>query len=247
MPFDVISDVDAVVLAGGKGTRLRPYTISIPKPLVPLGEEPIIEILLRQLEASGIRRVHLALGHLANLIKAYFDQIGSQRSIEIIHAFERQPLGTIGPLKQITGLGQTILVLNGDVLTTLPFANLLATHRRHGCIATLAVHKREVQMDYGVVEVTPQARIVGHREKPSLAVTVGMGVYVFDRAVLDFIPGDRKFDIPDLIRVLLEAGQEIAAYESDDYWMDIGRPDDYELAHRDYTAAPERFVPTRKA
>lgn len=246
MPFDGIPDIEAVILAGGMGTRLRPYTISIPKPLVPLGEEPIIEILLRQLEASGIRRAHLALGHLANLIKAYFDQIGSQRTIEILHAFERQPLGTIGPLKQIADLGQTILVLNGDVLTTLSFPNLIAAHRRHGCIATLAVHKREVQMDYGVVDVT-QGRIVGHREKPSLAVTVGMGIYVFERAVLDYIPGDCKFDIPDLIRVLLDAGQGIAAYESDDYWMDIGRPDDYEIAHRDYTAAPERFVPTRKA
>jgi len=241
-----MDDIEAVILAGGKGARLRPYTISIPKPLVPLGEEPIIEILLRQIEACGIRRVHLALGHLANLIKAYFDQMDSQRRIEICHSFERQALGTIGPIKQITSLGQTFIVLNGDVLTTLSFPDLIAAHRRQGCIATLAVHKREVQMDYGVVEVTPDARIVGHREKPSLEVKVGMGIYIFERRVLDYIPENQKFDIPDLIRALLDAGESIAAYESEDYWMDIGRPDDYEIAYRDYTAAPERFLPTAK-
>jgi NDP-sugar pyrophosphorylase family protein len=241
-----MEDIEAVILAGGKGTRLRPYTVSIPKPLVPLGEEPIIDILLRQLESCGIRRVHIALGHLANLIKAYFDQMDGRREMEIRHSFERTALGTIGPIKQIPTLGETFLVLNGDVLTTLSFPDLVAVHRRQGCIATLAVHQRQVEMDYGVVDVTPDSRIVGHREKPSLQVKVGMGIYVFEHRVLNYIPDDRKFDIPDLIHVLLDAGEGIAAYESEDYWMDIGRPDDYEIAYRDYTASPERFVPSKK-
>lgn len=239
-----LEDIEAVILAGGKGTRLRPYTVSIPKPLVPLGEDPIIEILLRQLEACGIRRVHLALGHLANLIRAYLDQTDGTRRIEIHHSIEREPLGTIGPIKNIEGLGDTFLVLNGDVLTTLPLADLLAAHRREGCPATVAVHKRTVQMDYGVIELGPRSRMVGHREKPSLDVWVGMGVYVFERRVLDLIPNNERFDVPDLLHKLLDNGQEIFAYESDDYWMDIGRPDDYEIAYRDYTTAPERFLPS---
>jgi NDP-sugar pyrophosphorylase family protein len=241
-----MQNIEAVILAGGMGTRLRPYTVSIPKPLVPLGDEPIIEILLRQLEACGIRRVHLALGHLANLIKAYLEQTDGERPLEILYSFETKPLGTVGPLKQITFGTDTFLVLNGDVLTTLSFDDLIETHRRRGCIATLAVHKREVVMDYGVVEVSADARITGHREKPSLGVNVGMGVYAFERRVLDYIPDDGKFDIPDLIQTLLRAGEPLAAYESDDYWMDIGRPDDYEIAYRDYTSSPERFVPGRK-
>src|SRR5262245_50700037 len=124
--------IDAVILAGGKGTRLRPYTVSIPKPLVPLGDEPIIDILLRQLASSGVRRVHIALGHLANLIKAYFDQMDGGSGLEIHHSFERTALGTIGPIKQIPTLSGTFIVLNGDVLTTLSFRDLVEAHRRQG-------------------------------------------------------------------------------------------------------------------
>jgi NDP-mannose synthase len=235
-------EIDAVILAGGRGTRLRPYTVSIPKPLVPLGDEPIIEILLRQLESFGIRRVHIALGHLADLMQAYFQQMGKRRTLEMFFSVERQALGTIGPIKQISGLSETFLVLNGDVLTTMSFKRLIDEHRRQQCLATLAVHRRQVPMDYGVVDVNADSKIVDHREKPSLEVMVGMGIYVFDRRVIEFVPDDRKFDIPDLIHTLLDAGESIAAYVSDDYWMDIGRPDDYEIAHRDYTASPERFV-----
>jgi NDP-sugar pyrophosphorylase family protein len=241
-----MDDVEAVILAGGKGTRLRPYTISIPKPLVPLGDEPIIEILLQQLAACGIRRVHIALGHLANFIKAYLEQTGSQRSIEILYSFETKALGTVGPIKQIPLTSNTFLLLNGDVLTTMSFEDLINTHRQRGCVATLAVHTSQVVMDYGIVEVSADGRIVGHREKPSIDVNVGMGVYAFERRVLDHIPSDEKFDIPDLIQALLRAGEPIAAYQSDDYWMDIGRPDDYETAYRDYTSSPQRFIPGGK-
>jgi NDP-sugar pyrophosphorylase family protein len=239
--------MDAVILAGGKGTRLRPFTVSIPKPLVPLGDEPIIRILLRQLEAAGIRRVHIALGHLAEVMKAYFDQVNHSHEIEILYSVEKEALGTVGPIKKIRGLGETFLLLNGDILTTLSFEDLVDYHRRQHCILTLAVQKREVALDYGVVEVSEDSRIVGHREKPSLGVTVGMGVCVFDHRVLDYIPEDQKFDFPDLIRRLIEAGEAIAAFQSDDYWMDIGRPEDYETALRDYASSPERFVTNDKS
>lgn len=233
---------DAVILAGGTGTRLRPFTVSIPKPLVPLGDEPIIEILLRQLAANGVTRVHLALGHLAPLMKAYFDQVSQRHQVEILYSFEDRPLGTVGPIRRIQGLGETFLLINGDILTTLSFSDLVKRHDQAGCIATFAVHGRTVPVDYGVIEVGADGRLLSHREKPSLEFTVGMGIYVFNRRIVDFVPADQKFDLPDLVRVLIARGEPVATYRSEDYWMDIGRPEDYEVAHRDYVARPERFV-----
>jgi NDP-sugar pyrophosphorylase family protein len=236
---------DAVILAGGTGTRLRPFTVSIPKPLVPLGEEPIIEILLRQLAANGVTRVHLALGHLAPLMKAYFDQVSQRHEVEILYSFEDQPLGTIGPLRKIQGLGDTCLLINGDILTTLSFSELVKWHHAAGCIATFAVHGRTVSVDYGVIEVGSDGHLLSHKEKPSLEFTVGMGIYVFNRRIIDFIPVDQKFDLPDLVRLLIAKGEPIATYRSEDYWMDIGRPEDYEIAYRDYTSDPARFLGSR--
>ncbi len=238
--------MEAVILAGGKGTRLKPFTVSIPKPLVPLGDEPIIGILLRQLEASGIKRVHIALGYLAQLMKAYFDQMNNHNNIEIVYSYEEEALGTIGPVKKIHGLGETFLLINGDILTTLSFKDLVDYHRRQSCVLTLAVQKRQVPIEYGVVEVSPESRIVSHQEKPSLEIKVGMGVCVVDRRILEYIPENQRFDVPDLIRRLIDAGEAIGAYLSDDYWMDIGRMDDYEKAYQDYTISPERFVGDHK-
>lgn len=220
--------------------------MSIPKPLVPLGDEPIIEILLRQLAANGITRVHLALGHLAPLMKAYFDQVSQRHEVEILYSFEDRPLGTVGPIRRIQGLGETFLLINGDILTTLSFGDLIKWHRGAGCIATLAVHRRAVSVDYGVIEVASDGHVLSHKEKPSLEFTVGMGIYVFDHRIIDFIPVDQKFDLPDLVRVLITRGEPVATYRSEDYWMDIGRPEDYDVAHRDYVACPERFVKPRE-
>ncbi len=233
---------DAVILAGGTGTRLRPFTVSIPKPLVPLGDEPIIEILLRQLAANGVTRVHLALGHLAPLMKAYFDLVSQRHEVEILYSFEDQPLGTVGPIRKIQGLGDTFLLINGDILTTLSFRDLVRWHHGAGSIATFAVHGRTVPIDYGVIEVAGDGRLLSHKEKPILEFTVGMGIYVFNRRIIDFIPADQRFDLPDLVGVLTARGEPIATYRSEDYWMDIGRPEDYEVAHRDYVERPERFV-----
>jgi len=234
--------MDAVILAGGKGTRLYPYTVSIPKPLVPLGEVPIIEIVLRQLVKHGVTRAHLALGYLAELLMAYFSQVDHRLDLELIYSIEEAPLGTVGPLSKMEDLGETFLALNGDVLTTLPFSDLVAFHRRSGCIATFAVKNRSVPVNFGVVEISDDGRIVGHQEKPDLHLNVGMGVCVFERDVAGFIPEGVRFDIPDLVHALLEAGESLAAYVSDDYWMDIGRPEDYAQAQEDFTVGPERFL-----
>jgi len=232
----------AVILAGGKGTRLRPYTVSIPKPLVPLGEKPIIEIIMRQLEQNNIKEVYIALGYLAELLKAYFSQLNNRYDVKISFSHEQEPLGTIGPLKKISGLDETFIVLNGDILTTLSFQDLIDFHKSQGAIATLAVHSRKVEIDYGVIDISEDMRILRHREKPVLDYLVGMGICVFEPEILGYIPENKKYDVPDLIRSLIDSGQKISAYVSDDYWMDIGRPDDYEKAVKDYTSSPEKFI-----
>lgn len=238
-----LADVDAVVLAGGRGTRLVPYTFSVPKPLVRLGEVPIIEILLRQLESAGVRRVHVALGHLADLIQAYLEQAGRRSRPEVRYSREDVPLGTAGPLTLIRDLSDPFLLLNGDVLTTLSFPALLADHRRRGCVATVAVTRRQAQMSYGVVDLVPDAHIVGYREKPLMAVDIAMGIAVLQRRVVERIPAGRRFDVPDLLQSLIAAGEPVAAHRSDDYWMDIGCAGDFETAQRDFIADPARFLP----
>ncbi|MGH7786846.1 MAG: nucleotidyltransferase family protein [Candidatus Binatia bacterium] len=237
-----LRDVDAVVLAGGRGTRLAPYTFSIPKPLVRLGEVPIIEILLQQLASSGVRRVHVALGHLADLIEAHLGQTARPSPLELRYSREDTPLGTAGPLRLIRDLSDPFLLLNGDVLTTLSFRALLDEHLRRGCLATVAITRREAELRYGVVELGPDARIVGYREKPLTPVHVAMGIGVFQRRIVDRIPAGGKFDVPDLLQTLIAAGEPIAAYQSSDYWMDIGCAGDFEVAQRDFTADPDRFL-----
>lgn len=239
-------DTDVVVLAGGMGTRLRPYTFSVPKPLVRLGEQPIIEILLCQLEACGVRRVHVALGHLAELMQAYLEQTQRRAQLQILYSLEDEPLGTVGPVRLLRDLSDPFMLLNGDVLTTLSYQALLDQHRRRGCLATVAVNRRQVRMGWGVVDVSPDGHITGHREKPLVPVDAAMGIYVFARRIVDHIPAGRAFDVPDLIQSLLAAGEPIAAYRSRDYWMDIGCADDYERAQRDFAADPTRFLPVNR-
>jgi len=235
-------DIDVVILAGGMGTRLQPHTFAIPKALIRLGAHPIIEILLRQLESCGARRVHLALGHRADLIQAHLEQAQWRSRLPIAYSLEERPLGTVGPITLLHDLSETFMLINADVLTTLSYQQLLDYHRRRGCVATVAVHRRQIQTSYGIVELSDDARIAGHREKPLLALDVAMGVYVFQRRVADRIPAARRFDVPDLIASLIAAAAPIAAYQSSDYWMDVGCPDDFAIAQRDFAAAPERFL-----
>ncbi len=235
--------MDAVVLAGGSGTRLRPYTISIPKPLVPLGDTPIIEVVLRQLACHGVTRAHLALGHLAELLIAYFSQMKVRPNLDLVYVVEDEPLGTIGPLRALDDLRGTFLALNGDILTTLSYRDLVEFHRRSGCMATMAVKERFTPIDFGVVDLSDSGRIVSHREKPAVSHQIGMGVCVFEPEILEYVPKGRRFDIHDLVEALLGAGEPLAAYVSDAYWMDIGRPGDYAQAQSDFTAEPSRFLP----
>jgi NDP-sugar pyrophosphorylase family protein len=232
----------AVVLAGGKGTRLAPYTRILPKPLMPIGDMPILEVLLRQMKRAGVDEVVLTVGHLAQLLQAFFLD-GSQWGLNIQYSYENQPLGTAGPLAMIAGLDEPFLVTNGDVLTTLDLGELIGFHRAHKGAATIAVHHRQVRIDLGVVQWNGENTICGYIEKPVYDYTVSMGMYVFEPQVLKYIPRGQYLDFPDLVLKLIAAGEKVVGYTFDGYWKDLGRPDDYEEAARDFVEMQAQFLP----
>jgi NDP-sugar pyrophosphorylase family protein len=232
----------AVVLAGGRGTRLAPYTHILPKPLMPIGEMPILEVLLRQMKRAGVEDVILTVGHLAALLRSYFGD-GNQWNLHITYSYEDIPLGTAGPIALIEGLNDTFLVTNGDVLTTLDMKKLLAFHKQKGAAATIAVHRRQVKIDLGVILWDGDDCVSGYIEKPTYDYTVSMGIYVFEPRVLAYIAAGQYLDFPDLVLKLIAAGEKVAGYVFDGYWKDLGRPDDYEQANQDFARMKLEFLP----
>jgi NDP-mannose synthase len=253
----------AVVLAGGKGTRLLPYTRIFPKPLVPIGDMPILEILLRQMRRAGVSDVVLTVNHLSELMRAFF-QDGHQFGLDITYSYEEIPLGTAGPLALVPGLTETFLVTNGDVLTTLPIAEMITEHKRSGAAATIAMHSRQVKIDLGVIllqsgrrrredlqsdlqllqptDFSQPNRIVDYIEKPTYDYLVSMGIYIFEPRVLNYIPAGHRLDFPDLVKKLIAAGEIVNGYPFSGYWMDLGRPDDYEQAIADFESLRAEFL-----
>ncbi|MGQ9921340.1 MAG: sugar phosphate nucleotidyltransferase [Desulfobacca sp.] len=232
----------AVILAGGKGVRLAPLTQVIPKPLVPLGGKPILEIVLRQLKDQGFRHVTLAVGYMAELIQAYFGD-GRKLGLHLDYSFEEYPLGTAGPLARIDGLDETFLVMNADLLTDLNYQDLIAYHRRHGAIATVSAYERQIQIDLGVIIKDGDTRIRDYVEKPSHSYLVSMGIYVFEPEILTYLRPPQQapdpsrpgyLDFPDLVQRLLRQGQTVNFYPFNGYWLDIGRHEDYAKAHEDF-------------
>jgi len=219
----------AVILAGGEGTRLRPYTTVLPKPLMPVGDMPILEIVLRQLRRSGFTRATLAVSYLAELIEAFCGD-GARFGLEIRYSREPRPLSTAGPLKLVPGLDETFLVMNGDILTTLDYGALVRHHRAQGAAATLAIHRRSVKVDFGVVETGTAGVLERYIEKPEYHYTVSMGVNVLEPRALAHIAEGESLGMPDLLLRLRAAGEKVVAYEAPCLWLDIGRVDDYERA-----------------
>ena len=232
----------AVVLAGGRGTRLAPFTHILPKPLMPIGDMPILEVLLRQMKRADIQDIVLTVGHLSHLLRTFFMD-GGQWDVHISYSSEDRPLGTAGPLSLISGLENTFLVTNGDVLTTLDLRELVAYHRAQGGIATIAVHRRQVKIDLGVVQWNGDNSIKGYLEKPVIDYTVSMGVYVFEPRVMNYIPFNMYLDFPDLVLKMINAGERVVGYTFDGYWMDLGRPDDYAQANEDFARMRDQFLP----
>jgi NDP-mannose synthase len=226
-------DTKAVVLAGGRGTRLAPYTSVLPKPLMPVGDRAILEILVEQLAECGITRLSFCVGYLSHLIRAVFENgalNGNAERVEIDYVQEREPLGTAAPLRLVPGLDRTFMVLNGDVLTTLDFGDLLDYHRQSGNVLTIATHRREIKVDYGILHLDATQRVRGFEEKPAIISAVSMGIYVMEPKILDYIPDAQHFDFPDLVDKVLVAEEPVGAYTYDGLWFDIGRHEDYEQA-----------------
>ncbi|HYR84156.1 MAG TPA: sugar phosphate nucleotidyltransferase [Terriglobia bacterium] len=243
-PLQILCEqTPVVILAGGKGTRLMPYTTSLPKPLMPVGEYPILDILLRQLSSQGFRRITLAVGHLAGLIQAYFKE-GQDWGVEIEYAYETTPLGTAGPIARLPRQERSLLVLNGDLLTNLDFSRIVRFHYENRAIATIGTKRRTETVQFGVVETASNGQITQYKEKPSLDYNVSMGIYVFSPTVREYIPRGQKYDFPDLVQRLIANGQKVLAYESDAYWMDIGRPDDYQRANDDFAGMQQTLFKT---
>jgi NDP-sugar pyrophosphorylase family protein len=233
----------AVVLAGGKGARLAPYTKVLPKPLMPIGDMPILEVILRQMKLAGFTDVVLTVGHLSELLRAFF-QDGARLGLNISYSYEDSPLGTAGPVAFVSGLENTFLVMNGDVLSTLQLDDLVRFHKAEKAIATIATHHRKVKIDLGVIQWDGDTSIKGYIEKPSYDYSVSMGIYIFEPEVLSYIPKGQYFDFPDLVKTLINNGKKVAGYRFDGYWQDLGRPDDYESASQDFEKMRSQFLPS---
>jgi NDP-sugar pyrophosphorylase family protein len=223
----------AIILAGGKGVRLAPVTDVIPKPLVPLGGKPIMEIVIRQLQRHGFRRITLAVGYMGDLIRAYFGD-GAKFGVNIDYSYESEPLGTVGPLALINGLDDTFLVINADVLTDFNYQDLVNFHKTHGGVATIGAYQRQVTIDLGVIKADGEHRVQAYIEKPTVSHLVSMGVYVFEPDILSYIRGNGYLDFPDLVNTLLREGKKVSYLPHHGYWLDIGRHDDYAQAAEEF-------------
>jgi NDP-sugar pyrophosphorylase family protein len=240
---------NAVIVAGGRGTRLAPYTTVLPKPLMPMVDRPIIDVVIRQLEHAGLSRVTIAVGHLGGLIESWVRNDPGY-GIDVEFLYEDEPLGTAGALRNVQGLDGTFIAMNGDVLTSLNVADLLATHRATGSVATIATNTRRIPIEYGVVETAGSAeaeRVVGLDEKPVHTFRVSMGVYAFEPEAVDYIEPGEPIDFPTLLERIMADGKEVASHHHAGYWRDIGNRDDYEMAVADFGNEPETFLAPKAA
>jgi NDP-mannose synthase len=237
----------ALILAGGKGARLRPYTTVLPKPLMPVGDHPILEIILRQLSHLGVEEVILAVGYQGHLFQAFF-QDGSRFDLRIHYSFETEPLGTAGPIAMaLDRLGDHFLVMNGDLLTTLNYRKLWEHHVENGADATIGTYPRDVTIDFGVVESDAGGRLTGYIEKPTYHFRVSMGVNVLSaEAVRPYLTPGKYLDLPDLMLALQKEGRKVLCYHEPCYWLDIGRKDDYQTANEIFEARFAEFLPQKE-
>ena len=237
--------MQAILLAGGLGSRLRPYTITIPKPLLPLGNKPIVDIILHQLKQAGVTEVTVCLGYLSALFQSFLGD-GERYGLKITYTLEEKPLGTAGALLNVDSLNDTFFVLNGDTLTDLSFVKLLDTHKKLDADATIFSAKIDDYVDYGIVEFHKETfELQQYYEKPTRVYHVSTGVYVLSKRILEYASPDEdgRLDMPNLLHQCRDGGGKVVCHTQDDaYWRDIGRFDHFEDASKDFQATPERFL-----
>ncbi|MCA9394955.1 MAG: NTP transferase domain-containing protein [Candidatus Omnitrophica bacterium] len=226
------SKVQAIILAGGQGTRLRPYTAVIPKPLMPVGEHPICEIIIRQLKDAELTNIVISTGHLAGLIEAYFGN-GRKWGVNITYVTEDKPLGTAGALKLVRNMDEDCLIINGDVLTDLDFKAALTYHRRRKALATITVKERIVKTDFGVIAMNADGELVDYIEKPEHKSFVSIGVYLLSRQCRSYIETDENIGMPELVLRLKDKGKKVCCFPTKALWLDLGRIDDF-MASQDF-------------
>ncbi len=223
----------AIILAGGKGTRLKPYTIAMPKPLVPIGNTPILEIIIKQLAKQRFDHITITINHMADIIKAFFGD-GSKWGIKIDYSLEEKPLSTMGPLKLINNLPDNFLIMNGDILTDLNFDDFYEWHIANKNIFSISSYIRRQKNDFGILEIDKNSRLINFSEKPTTNFIVSMGVYSANKRILDFIPENIAFGFDELMIELIKRGENVRVKSFKGNLLDIGRPDDYEKACNDF-------------
>ena len=216
----------AIILAGGKGTRLLPYTSSIPKPMVTINDKPILEIILNRLKKYGFKEIIITVNHLANVISDYFGD-GSKFGLKIIYSLENKPLSTMGPLKLIENLPKNFIIMNGDVLTDLDISSFFNSHLNKKNIFTISSYSRIQKNNFGVLKIDKNNYLSEFKEKPTYELNVSIGIYAANKKILDYIPNDIPFGFDDLMMVLLNNNEKVYVKKFNGYWLDIGRPDDY--------------------
>jgi NDP-sugar pyrophosphorylase family protein len=234
----------AVLLAGGRGARLAPYTTVIPKPLLPVGDTPILEVVVRQLVQVGIKHITLTLGYMSSYFRAYLAQhpyLSQLATIDFVE--EENPTGTAGSLASVTGLNDTFLVMNGDILTNLDYRALLNYHASHNAWITIAAHRKLVKIDLGVLETNADGEVVNYIEKPTKDYQVSMGIYVYSPQVLPFIVPGEFLDFPDLVLKLIRAGKKVVTFPNNATWLDLGRPEDLHRATEIFVEREREFLP----
>jgi dTDP-glucose pyrophosphorylase/CBS domain-containing protein len=224
-------DLSAVIMAGGYGKRLLPLTENVPKPMLPVGNRPLLELTIQQLRRSGIRDVNLTTHYLPEAIVNHFGD-GDGFGVKLTYLREDHPMGTVGGLKQMKRPDGPFLVINGDILTGVPFREMLAYHRKHGAVLTVGVRRYDMQVPFGIVECD-DVRITKLQEKPAFSFFINAGTYLLEPSACDYIPEARPFDMTDLIQTLLDSQKVVVSFPIMEYWLDVGRHEDYQQAQED--------------
>ena len=231
----------AILLAGGKGTRLKPFTKILPKPLMPIGKFTILEIVIRQLKYYGFKHITITVNHQAKLIKAFFGN-GKKFNVTIDYALEKKPLGTMGPLKGIKDLPDNFLVMNGDILTDLNFNKLYNIHKKNKNLFTISSYKRKDSIDYGLLKINKKNTLIKFVEKPNKIYQVSMGIYIIEKQIIKYLPNNRYFGFDHLMYKLLKLKKNVKVINHNGYWLDIGKPEDYINAIKQFKKMKNRLL-----